>query len=81
MQNASDKVKRGFRVLSSFVKGLKLKVSEVEISVDPELGSADSGDLESDLGELFAAIGEAAVDRNTAVAICVDELQYLDERN
>ncbi len=80
MQNASDKVKRGFRVLSSFVKGLKLKVSEVEISVDPELGSADSGDLESDLGELFAAIGEAAVDRNTAVAICVDELQYLDEK-
>jgi hypothetical protein len=80
MQNASDKVKRGFRVLSSFVKGLKLKVSEVEISIDPELGSADSGDLESDLGELFVAIGEAAVDRNTAVAICVDELQYLDEK-
>lgn len=80
MENASDKVKRGFRVLSSFVRGLKLKVSDIEISVDPELGSADSGDLESDLGELFVAIGEAAADRDTAVAICVDELQYLDEK-
>jgi len=80
MENVGDKVKRGFRVLSSFVKGLKVKVSEIEISVDPELGSADSGDLEADLGELLVAIGEAAAERGTAVAICVDELQYLDEK-
>ncbi len=79
-QNANDKVKRGFRVLSSFIKGLKVKVSDFEVSVEPELGSADSGDLEADLGELFVAIGEAAADKGTAVAICVDELQYLDER-
>lgn len=80
MQNVSDKAKRGLRVLSSFVKGLKLKVSEIEISIEPEFGSADSGDLEADLGELFVAIGEAAADRATAVSICVDELQYLDEK-
>lgn len=79
-ENVSDKVKRGFRVLSSFMRGLKVKVSEVEFSIDPELGTADSGDLEVDLGELLVAIGEAAADRGTAVAICVDELQYLDER-
>lgn len=80
MENISEKVKRGFRVLASFMKGIKLKVSEVELSMEPELGTADSGDLEADLGELFVAIGEAAVDRKTAVAICVDELQYLSER-
>ncbi|HEV2500573.1 MAG TPA: AAA family ATPase [Terriglobia bacterium] len=80
MENFSDKVKRGFRVLSSFSKGLKVKVSDIELSVDPELGAADSGDLEADLGELFVAIGEAAADRGTAVAVCVDELQYLDEK-
>ncbi|MGB6973934.1 MAG: AAA family ATPase [Terracidiphilus sp.] len=79
-ENVSDKVKRGFRVLSSFIKGLRVKISEIEFSVDPELGAADSGDLEADLGELFVAIGEAAADRGTAVALCVDELQYLDER-
>jgi len=48
--------------------------------VEPEPGAADSGDLETDLGELFMAIGEAAADRQTAVAICVDELQYLNEK-
>ena len=79
-ENVSNKVKRGFRVLSSFIKGLKVKIAEIELSVDPELGAADSGDLEADLGELFVAIGEAAADRETAVAICVDELQYLDEK-
>lgn len=79
MEKVSEKVKRGFRVLSSFTKGLKVKVSEVEVSVEPELGAADSGDLEADLGELFVAIGEAAAERQTAVAICVDELQYLNE--
>jgi AAA ATPase domain len=79
-ENVSDKVKRGFRVLSSFIKGLRVKISEIEFSVDPELGVGDSGDLEADLGELFVAIGEAAADRGTAVAICVDELQYLDEK-
>jgi hypothetical protein len=79
MSVVSDKVKRGFRVLGSFVKGLKAKVGEIEVSMDTEVGSADSGDLEADLSELFVVIGEAAVDRNTAVAICVDELQYLTE--
>lgn len=77
MENASDKVKRGLRVLGSFVKGIKAKVGEIEFRLDTELGSADSGDLEADLAELFTAVGEAAADRKTAVAIFVDELQYL----
>jgi len=77
MENASDKVKRGLRVLGSFIKGLKAKIGEVEFGLDTELGAADSGDLEADLSALFVAVGEAAADRKTAVAICVDELQYL----
>jgi hypothetical protein len=78
-ERASDKVKRGLRVLGSFIKGFKAKIGEIEVGMDMELGSADSGDLEADLTELFVSIGEAAADRDTAVAICVDELQYLDE--
>ncbi len=80
LEEANDKVKRGFRVLRSFMSGLKVKISEIELSVEPELGTADSGDLEADLGELFVAIGEAAAEKKTAVAVCVDELQYLDEK-
>ena len=81
MQNVSQKVKRGLRVLRSFIGGVKVKVSDAEfgLDIDPETGSADSGDLEADLAELFVAVGEAAADRDTAVAIIIDELQYLTE--
>ena len=79
-ENASEKVKRGLRVLRSFVSGLKAKVGDVEIGYgETEPGTGDSGDLEVDLGEMFLAIGEAAADRGTGVSICVDELQYLSE--
>ena len=79
IESVGDKVKRGFRVLGSFVKGLKAKVGEIEFGLDTEVGTADSGDLEADLADLFLAIGEAAQDRKTAVALCIDELQYLSE--
>ena len=81
MQNISQKVKRGLRVLRSFIGGVKLKMGDAEfgLDIDPETGSADSGDLEADLAELFVAVGEAAADRGTAVAIIVDELQYMTE--
>ena len=81
MAGVSSKVKRGLRVLRSFVGAVKVKVGEIEVGVDidPEKGAADSGDLEADLAELFVALGEAAQDRKTAVAIIVDEIQYLSE--
>jgi hypothetical protein len=83
MENVSEKVKRGFRVLRSFMTGLKAKAKvgdvELELGVNSETGTADSGDLEADLSELFVAVAEAAADREKAVAICIDELQYLSE--
>lgn len=77
----SVKVKRGLRVLKSFIGGLRVKINEIEfgLDIDAERGAADSGDLEADLAEVFIALGEAAQDRNTAVAIIIDELQYLSE--
>lgn len=74
-------VKRGLRVLKSFAQGLRVNLGEVEIGldIDPETGVADSGDLEADLPALFLALGEAARARRTAVAVFVDELQYLGE--
>ena len=81
MQNVSQKVKRGLRVLRSFIGAVKVKVGDAEfgLDIDPETGSADSGDLEADLSELFVAVADAASDRGTAVAIIIDELQYLTE--
>lgn len=81
-QAVSAKVKRGLSVLRSFMNGLRVTISDIEIGldIDPEIGTADSGDLEADLSEMFIALGEAAQDRGTAVAIIIDELQYLSER-
>jgi hypothetical protein len=80
MAQISQKAKRGLRVLRSFFNGVKLKYQDVEIGidVDPEVGTADSGNLEADLAEVFIAVGEAAADRKAAVALIIDETQCPD---
>ena len=77
-----DRVKRGLRVLRSFLGGLKVKLGELEIGldIDPETGAADSGDIEIDLPNVFEALGEAAKEKMTAVAILIDEIQYLSQK-
>jgi len=82
MAGAGNKAKRALGVLRSFMGALKLTYGDVSLSldIDPEEGSADSGDIEIDLPQLFVAIGEAAVDRGCAIAILVDELQYLSKK-
>ena len=76
-----DKVKRGLAVLRSFIGTPRVSVGDFTIGLDiePEKGAADSGDLEVDLPNLFIAVAEAAEDRNSAIAILIDEIQYLGE--
>lgn len=76
---AGDKARRGLAVLKSFLNGIKITFGDLEIGLDtdPENGAADSGDLETDLPNLFVAVAEAAEERNKAVAILIDEIQYL----
>ena len=78
LKGAGDKARRGLSVLRSFVGAIKIKVGDIDFGLDiePEAGSADSGDLEVDLPNLFMAVGEAAQERGTAVAILIDEIQY-----
>ncbi|MDF1795282.1 MAG: AAA family ATPase [Coxiellaceae bacterium] len=79
LSNAGNKTRRALNVLKSFVSAIKLKVGEIELGVDlePAPGLADSGDLEVDLPDLFTAVAEAAQERECAVAILIDEIQYL----
>ncbi len=79
---AGDKVKRGLAVLRSFVGALKVTVGEVSIGLDiePEEGTADSGDLEIDLPSLFVAVAEAAEERKSAVTVLIDEIQYFSQK-
>lgn len=74
-----DKVRRGLATLKGFIGVIKVKVGDVEFGLDiePELGAADSGDIEVDLPNLFVAVGEAAEERQAPVVILVDEIQYL----
>lgn len=78
LAGAGNKVRRGIAVLKSFVGAITVKVGDFDIGLDiePEKGAADSGDLEVDLPTLFTAVGEAAQERGTAVAILIDEIQY-----
>jgi hypothetical protein len=78
----SDKLKRGMAVLRSFVSGLTVTMGDITLGlgIDPERGSADSGDLEVDLPNLFVAIAEAAEAHGRAVSILIDEIQYLTQK-
>jgi hypothetical protein len=69
------------RALAGFAKALKVKYKDIEVSTDfePERGLADSGDLDTDLTDLLASVGNAAHEYHTAVVLFVDELQYVRE--
>lgn len=71
---------KGRRALRGFMSAIKVKWEGVEIGVDPVPGLADSRDLELDLTDLFVTIGEAAAEKQTAIALCIDEIQYLNEK-
>ena len=76
-----DHVKRALRALGGFVQAMKLRYQDIEFGIDlgSEQGVADSGDLDADLTALLQAVGEAARDRGTLLAMFVDELQYVAE--
>ena len=80
-EQVSAAVRKAFRVLRGFAAAIKVSYNDIEIGLDGETepGVADSGDLEADVQDLLLSVGEAAKDRKTAVALVIDELQYLSE--
>jgi hypothetical protein len=69
------------RALQSFASAFKISVGNTSLAVDPEIGTADSGDLEFDLSELFIKIGEAAKADGRAWTLFIDEIQYLKKED
>ncbi len=47
------------------------------LDVDARRGSADSGSLSDDLGDLFVALSKAAKEHGIGVVLLLDEIQYL----
>jgi len=78
---AKDYAIRGLRALAGFASKLKVAYGDIEVGIDydAEPGLADNGDLEHDLQALIEQVGLAAKSANTALAIFVDELQYVEE--
>lgn len=81
IESAKELGRRGLRVFRSFLNSAKINVADVEVGlgVSPEVGTADSGDIEADLPDLMLAIGQAAKAAGKPVALLIDELQYLSE--
>jgi len=80
-KRAGDLARRALRGLAGFVRALKMSYGDIEVGLDyqPEPGLADNGDLEHDLQALLEVAGEAAAKADTAVAMFIDELQYVAE--
>ncbi len=81
MAAGGELAKRALRALGGFVQAMKVKFGDIEFGVDLgfEPGVADTGDLDADLISLFQAVGEAARERRTVLALFIDELQYVPE--
>nr|WP_292768829.1 ATP-binding protein [Mesorhizobium sp.] len=79
VEAAKKQAFKAMRALRAFASVFKISVGDISISVDPEPGVADSGNLEFDLTDLFVRIGEAAKAAGTAWSLFVDEIQYLSD--
>lgn len=78
---AKELAHRGLRGLAGFAKALKVKYQDIEVGFDfdPEPGLADNGDLAHDLQALLEVAGSAAGAAGAALAMFIDELQYVEE--
>ncbi|NDA46640.1 MAG: ATP-binding protein [Alphaproteobacteria bacterium] len=79
VENAKAKAHSALRALRSFASAFNVSMGDISIAVDAELGSADSGNLEYDLSDLFIRIGEAAQSASTAWTLLIDEVQYISK--
>ncbi|KQS67920.1 AAA family ATPase [Rhizobium sp. Leaf371] len=76
-EKAKASAHSGLRALRGFAGAFKVEIGDISISVDPESGTADSGNLEYDLSDLFLKIGAAAKAANCGWTLLIDEVQYL----
>lgn len=73
------KANAAMQALRSFASVFKFEYRDASIAVEAKAGVADSGNLENDLPELFALIGEAAKEAGKAWTLLIDEVQYLSQ--
>lgn len=66
-------------VLQAFAAKFKVKIGDIGLEIKNPSGTADSGDLEMDLPELFLTVAGVAKRSNKIIILALDEMQYLSE--
>lgn len=79
VDGAKDAAKKGLSVLRNFLGTIKISFGDVGIELEPHPGEGDSGDMQYDLKALLSAVAEAAAERDRAVILMIDEVQYLSQ--
>lgn len=77
VKKTGEKVKRALMTLRNFIGSVKLSYGAFGIDLEPLPGKADSGDMTLDLPELLLSVAEAAAEKESGVAIFIDEMQIL----
>ena len=77
---ATHNLHRAANVFANFAKAFKVKTGDLEFSVDFAPGEGDTGNLEQDLPRLLGTTARAAAERQTAVGLFIDEVQYLSSQ-
>jgi AAA ATPase domain len=79
MKAAGDRLRRAAALLRNFAAIFQVKYEGISMGATPATPDAGSGFLDADLPELVAAVATAAAERGTAVALFIDEVQYLSK--
>ena len=77
---ASHHLHRAAGVLANFARAFKVTVGDFGFGVDVTPGEGDTGNLEQDLPRLLVTTAKAAAERETAVGLFIDEVQYLSSK-
>lgn len=80
-ERAKDLASQGLTALRNFASMFHIEIGGVDIGIDPAPDALDRGDLQTDLPDLFEAIGLAARAAGKGWVISLDEVQYLSEED
>ena len=77
---AGRRMRQAVTVLRNFASVFKVTMGEIEFGIERAPGLADTGNLEQDLPDLLTAVAEAATERDSAIGLFLDEVQYLSAK-
>jgi len=79
-QAVEEKLKRAAGALRGFASVFQISFEGFSFGATPPPPIANSGNLEFDLPELLCAVADAAMARDTCLAVFIDEVQYLEKK-